>query len=161
MTKETTNNSSEKPKKKNRKRGVRRRSSRPTGHVKQQPKKLQEPLKYVTKKPSPPIPDGKIDPLHPAASAPEEVNKPKPITFEQGTNKHNAFIIQKHEREIEYILRGVFKDKENKSNYFILNEVNSNLPSSNGFTKFRILYVEDINGFKYQLWFNVSNLSLI
>lgn len=101
-----------------------------------------------------PVSQGKIP-----GEKPVDPGTLKPVMFDQGTTKATAFVINKRIQEMEYILKRYFGP--NNGDYFVGSE-NTSTSNFNGQRKrYRCASVEDKNGFKYFLWFDVTNLGPI
>ncbi len=81
---------------------------------------------------------------------------PKPIIFDRGTSRTNAFILNKRIEEMHGILGKIFGFKN--GDYFISNENTSTTFKDGIRRRHRFVWIEDKNGFKYGLWFDMTNL---
>lgn len=89
----------------------------------------------------------------------EVEKKPVPIKLEHGFDPFTSYIIQRTETEIYSLLESIFGRGD--GDFFIL--------SDNIFTRiiegqpqrFKVSMVEDKHGFRYNIWFNISRLSLV
>jgi len=85
----------------------------------------------------------------------EESEIPKPVVLSHGLSSKDPFIVQKRENEIYKTLGGLFG--MNDGDFFVHNQTSITL----GPKTFRVVLVKDKNEFTYQIWFEVSNLSLL
>jgi hypothetical protein len=88
----------------------------------------------------------------------EEEDDRNPVILTQGTHASNAFIIQKHLlREMHSILNQHFGRED--MDYFIHSENTSTMTRWPSFRKkYKIVLIEDKNGFKYNIWFDLTAL---
>ena len=90
----------------------------------------------------------------------KEEEEKKPIVLEQGTHPSNAFVIQKSiMRETHSILRRHFGEEH--LDYFIHAENRSDFSKHGVRRKYKIVLIEDKNGFKYNIWFDLTNLGAL
>lgn len=83
-----------------------------------------------------------------------------PIKIEQGTSKLTAFAIVRRIEEVDHILKGFFGP--NNGDYFIINDnTMTTYERRIGRKRYRGMLIEDKNGFRYNLWFDVTNLGPI
>lgn len=87
----------------------------------------------------------------------EEV-KIEPVNLTQGTTKPTAFIIQKNHHEIHSILGNLFGF--NGGDYFVINENTFSSQKHGMRRRHKCISVEDKNGFRYVIWFDLSNIGL-
>ena len=81
---------------------------------------------------------------------------PKPVIFDKGTTRSTAFVLNKRIDEMHSILGKIFGDKN--GDYFVSNE-NTSVTYREGMRRrHRFIWIEDKNGFKYGLWFDLTNL---
>jgi hypothetical protein len=88
---------------------------------------------------------------------PEENDNPIPATFTQGLTRPTAFVIQKHAlREIDAIL-GKHLGRADYD-YFVHSENTMTLPRNGRQLKYKCVLVEDKHGYRYNIWFDLSNV---
>jgi len=87
----------------------------------------------------------------------EEEEEKNPVILTQGTHTSNAFVIQSHLlREMHSILNQHFGRED--MDYFIHSENTSTLTRPGVRKKYKIVLIEDKNGFKYNIWFDLTAL---
>jgi len=84
----------------------------------------------------------------------EKDSKPKPIQLSKGYDHHNAYVILRRQDEIAHILESLYGKLD--GDYFVQNEALWTDRKTR--EKYKILNVEDKNGFHYILWFNVTQI---
>ena len=104
---------------------------------------------------------------------PEEVTKPKgsdsipgteestpeviaPVVFSFGRTKDTAIVIDRHIQEMYNILGNIFGAKA--GDYFIGSENTMTITSLGKRKRMKCVLIEDKNGFKYAVWFDISRL---
>ena len=80
---------------------------------------------------------------------------PKPVVFKQGMFKPDAFVVKYREDEIFTILGQHFGPRN--GDYFIVNENTSTTYIRGRRRRYRCMLVEDKNGFRYGLWFDITS----
>lgn len=89
----------------------------------------------------------------------EQIIKIEPVMLDQGTTKQTAFILQKRIQEVDSILNHYFGKQS--GDYFVGSE-NTQTSNVNGIRKrYKCVSVEDKNGFKYFIWFDITALGAI
>lgn len=96
----------------------------------------------------------KYDPI-PSKDNENKVVPQDRVQFDKGLTKSTAFIIQKRSEEIDQILKHYF-GKGNGA-YFVGNENTATTYVGGQRKRYKCLSVEDSNGFRYILWFDVTN----
>lgn len=87
-----------------------------------------------------------------------ETGPPQRVVFHQGLSQATAFLIQKSSsREIGAILNRHFGRAD--FDFFIHSENTYTLPYKGRRKKYKCILVEDKNGFRYSIWFDLSLLS--
>lgn len=86
-------------------------------------------------------------------------NESKPVDFASGTSLFTSFKIQKNEREIFRILEEHFGEED--GSYFVIADSIFSRYVNGKNSRFKVVKVEDKNHYKYMLWFDITNLSLI
>lgn len=81
---------------------------------------------------------------------------PKRIIFDQGTDRLSAFVIRKHIDETYHILGKLFG--YNNGDYFVINEITSTTVKNGQRRRHRCILLEDKNNFRYNIWFDLTNL---
>lgn len=89
----------------------------------------------------------------------EDTEIPQRIVLSEGISQRSAFLIQKSaSREIRYILNKHFGNAD--FDYFVHSENTYTLPYKGKRKKYKCILVEDKNGFKYNIWFDLSNVGM-
>ncbi len=81
---------------------------------------------------------------------------PQQIIFDRGTTRSTAFILNRRIEEMHSILGKIFGYKN--GDYFISNENTSTSFKDGVRRRHKFVWIEDKNGFKYGLWFDMTNL---
>ena len=81
---------------------------------------------------------------------------PKQIIFDRGTTRATAFVLNRRIEEMHSILGKIFG--YNNGDYFISNENTSTTFKDGMRRRHKFVWIEDKNGFKYGLWFDMTNL---
>ena len=89
----------------------------------------------------------------------EKPPAPTPVQFKHGQFKDDAFVINRRIEEMHAILEQHF-GKENGS-YFIINENTSTRYKNNQRKRYKCMLVEDKNGFRYGLWFDLTAIGAV
>ena len=84
---------------------------------------------------------------------------PKPILITKGADRYNPINIQRNEHEITRELNNLFGPAD--GSYVVLGESNFTSVTDPQRRKYKVVFVEDINGFKYTIWFDATNLSYL
>lgn len=88
-----------------------------------------------------------------------EEEKPEsilPIKVEFGRTKDKAIVVNRHIQEMYNVLGNIFGAKN--GDYFIGSENTMTVTSIGQRKRLKCILVEDKNGFKYSMWFDVSRL---
>lgn len=83
----------------------------------------------------------------------------QPISLPCGENTNNPAIVSKSEREIFQFLENYFGS--NIDDYFVHCENSFIKNTKQGTKKLKGILVEDKNGFRYNIWFDVTNISYL
>ena len=91
-----------------------------------------------------------------SSEAKEVKEPPKPVAFKQGMFKDSAFVIRQRQDEVYMILAQHFGGQN--GDYFIVNENTSTTYKAGRKRRYKCMLVEDKNGFRYGLWFDLTNV---
>lgn len=89
----------------------------------------------------------------------KEEKDPTPIAFTIGLSPRNPITVRKSEKEVFWFLNESFGI--NDGSYFVHSDITETRMIQGQRKKFKTLHIEDGNGFKYILWFDLSPISLI
>jgi len=89
----------------------------------------------------------------------EEEKVPTPITITEGISPLNAIFVKSSEKEVSNKLYEIFGQKD--GSFYILNENTTTRTIQGQRKKIKSILVEDENKFRYFLWFDLTNTSLL
>jgi hypothetical protein len=89
----------------------------------------------------------------------EALPPPIPVIFKQGQFKTNAFVINRRAEEMHSILGQHFGFQN--GDFFIINENTSTCYNKGDRKRYKCILVEDKNGFRYGLWFDMTKAGTV
>jgi hypothetical protein len=89
----------------------------------------------------------------------EVQSTPERINIFQGITPSTAFIVEKRIDEVQAILCRLFGSRN--GDFFIINENTSTTYKNGQRLRYQGILVEDKNGFRYNLWFNLTKLGSV
>lgn len=108
----------------------------------------------------------RVKKFFPDVKTPDKIEAPKPIVLREGVDSTTAFVVRS-ERDIDAILTMIFKYETVAESgqkywtvdggYFIHNQTIVHKLGK----PFKVISVEDMNGFRYQLWFQVEDVGYL